>query len=290
MRKSDLTGGYHGWMQMLTKQAGWILMGCCVALAVKAEEPESVDFGKDYLIGLSLGSSTTHMGDRDRQVNVKPVFAFQVGRLRVSRSRASTLMNAGRGSSLETGVSTELLARDDWSLSASLRMDNGRKLGDDPVWKELPEIDDTVRVRLTARKRLNRRWSTNLSADQDILGKQGGARLNAGVSYRLPASEMAHWDFSVNTGWGNSRYMQTHYGISTTTARRIGVAPYRADGGIENLQIGADYTHALGENWVLFGGLNVSRLMRSALDSPLVNRGSTYGVSVGLAWRSSRAR
>lgn len=245
-------------------------------------------FGEDYLIGASLGGSTTHMGPGDRRVNVKPVFAFQVGRLRVSRSRASSLMNAGRGSAVETGVSTELISRDDWSLSGSLRLDNGRTLADDPQWRDLPAIDDTVRARLTARRQFGRRWSTSISVDQDVLGKQGGARLGVGLGYRLPVSDVAHWDLSANTGWGNTRYMQTHYGISSVAAQRVGVAPYRADGGIENLQLGADYTHALGENWVVFGGLNVSRLMRSALDSPLVNRGTTYGVSVGLAWRSSR--
>lgn len=275
-------------MQKLTVWTGCVVAGSCVAFSAQAEQPASAEFGKDYLIGLSLGSSTAHMGERDRNVNVKPVFSFEIGRLRISRSRAGTLMNAGRGTAVETGVSTELVSRDDWSLSASLRMDNGRVLADDPVWKDLPRIDDTLRARLSARKRFDRHWSTSLSADQDILGKQGGARFNFGVSYRLPLSEMAHWDLSASTGWGNGRYMQTHYGISSASAQKLGVAAYRADGGIENLQLGADYTHALGENWVVFGGLNLSRLMRSALDSPLVNRGTTYGMSVGLAWRSSR--
>lgn len=263
-------------------------MGALVALPVQAEQAQVVEFGQDYLIGASLTSSSAHIGLSERRIRLKPVFAFQVGRLRISRSRANVIMSAGRGEGVETGVSTQLLDRQDWSLSASLRLDNGRSFDGDARWEQLPDIDDTVRGRLSARRRLGDRWSTSLSLDHDLLDKKGGARVMAGLGYRLPATDHSHWDFSLSSAWGSSRYMQTHYGITQQSAALVGSPSYSPGSGLENLQFGVDYTHALGENWVAFGGLGLSRLLRSAADSPLVDRRFTYGVSVGLAWRSSR--
>lgn len=270
------------------KVTAWWLAGMGILLPARAEQAPVVEFGKDYLIGASLTSSSAHMGRTESSVRLKPVFAFQLGRLRVSRSRANVIMSAGRGEGVETGVSTQLLARQDWSLSASLRLDNGRSFEGDPRWEGLPDIDDTVRGRLSARRSLGARWSTSISIDHDLLDKKGGARIVGGLGYRLPASDMSHWDFSASSSWGSSRYMQTHYGIALPSATRVGASPYTPGSGFESLQLGVDYTHALGENWVAFGGIGFSRLLQPASASPLIDRKSVYGIAIGLAWRSSR--
>lgn len=276
-------------MKKAIKIVGCLLAGCGVVVPALAEQAV-VGFGKDYLIGAALTSSSAHMGQTENNLRFKPVFAFQIGRLRVSRSRANVIMSAGRGEGLETGISAELLSRQDWSLSASLRLDNGRSFEGDPRWEALPDIQDTVRGRVSARRSLGERWSTSVSFDHDLLDKKGGARIVAGLGYRLPQSESAHWDFSASSSWGSSKYMQTHYGISSSSAQSVGTSAYTPGSGLENLQLGVDYTHALNDNWVAFGGVGFSRLVRPAANSPLVDRKSTYGISVGLAWRSNRTR
>ena len=288
LRREHRTGSYHDRMRKAIKMAGWCLAGCGVVAPALAEQAAVVEFGKDYLIGAALTSSTAHMGQTENNLRLKPVFAFQLGRLRVSRSRANVIMSAGRGEGVETGVSTELLSRQNWSLSASLRLDNGRSFEGDPRWEGLPDIQDTVRGRVSARRSLGARWSTSVSFDHDLLDKDGGGRLLAGLGYRLPQSDRAHWDFSASGSWGSSRYMQTHYGISSPSLALVGSRAYTPGSGPESLQLGIDYTHALGENWVAFGGVGFSRLVRPAAASPLIDRKSTYGMSVGLAWRSSR--
>lgn len=266
-------------MAFVGATAGWVLF----ALPAMASS-----WGEDYLLGASILHSTAHTGKVKGALRLKPVFSFKYGGVRISRSRSDVIMAAGRGEGLETGISKDILTGDSWSLNGSLRFDNGRSFDGDPRWSRLPDIDETVRGRLSARKRLTDRASINITLDHDLLDKKGGARLGAGIGYRLPVSTAAHWDFSVSSGIGNSRYMQTHYGISEDAARLVGSNPYRARSGMENLRVGFDYTHAVNQNWVAFGGVGFSRLLRSAADSPLVDRKSTYSISAGIAWRTSR--
>jgi len=243
--------------------------------------------GREFLIGASLESSSGHIGDGGRSLSLKPVWHFQVGSVRVSRSRASTLLGAGRKSG-ETGVSADILSQGDWRLSASLRMDNGRTFDDDPVWRGLPDIRTTLRARVSVRRPLDERWGWNASFDQDLLGRDGGLRLNSGVSYVYPVSERTQWDLGLSATWGNGRYMQTHFGISPTGAAAVGRAPYALGGGWESLHASWNASTALSTHWVLFGGVGISNLRGDAARSPLVSRNTTSSVTLGVAYRNRR--
>ena len=254
-----------------------------LALANGALSVPEVDQG--YLIGASVASSSSHVGNAKARYTLKPMFAFQLGSVRVSRSRATTLMSAGR-EKLETGVSTDFDIFSDWRLSASLRVDNGRSFDEDPQLAGLPDVRTTLRARLSTSRPLGGQWSWNASVDQDILGREGGLRLSQGLGYRLRMSENTHWDFSASTTWGNGRYLQTQYGIDTASAANTGRAPYLLGSGWESFRTSVQFTHAINEHWVTFGGLDLSQLLRGAAHSPLVGRVTTHGLSVGVAYRS----
>ncbi len=253
------------------------------ALATGALSVPEVDEG--YLIGASVASSSSHVGNAKARYTLKPMWAFQLGSVRVSRSRATTLMSAGR-EKLETGVSTDFDIFSDWRLSASLRVDNGRSFDEDPELAGLPDVRTTLRARLSTSRPLGGQWSWNASVDQDILGREGGLRLSQGLGYRLRMSENTHWDFSASTTWGNGRYLQTQYGIDTASAANTGRAPYLLGSGWESFRTSVQFTHAINEHWVTFGGLDLSQLLRGAAHSPLVGRVTTHGLSVGVAYRS----
>ena len=254
-----------------------------LALANGALSVPEVDQG--YLIGASVASSSSHVGNAKARYTLKPMFAFQLGSVRVSRSRATTLMSAGR-EKLETGVSTDFDIFSDWRLSASLRVDNGRSFDEDPQLAGLPDVRTTLRARLSTSRPLGGRWSWNASVDQDILSREGGLRLSQGLGYRLRMSENTHWDFSASTTWGNGRYLQTQYGIDTASAANTGRAPYLLGSGWESFRTSVQFTHAINGHWVAFGGLDLSQLLRGAAHSPLVGRVTTHGLSVGVAYRS----
>lgn len=255
--------------------------------AALANQPDEAKGSREFLIGASLESTVGHIGDGQRSLSLKPVWHFQLGPFRVSRSRASTLLGTGRKSG-ETGVSADFFSRDGWSLSASLRMDNGRTFDDDPVWRGLPDIRTTVRGRVSVRRPFGERWGWNASIDQDLMGREGGMRLNSGVSYTHLLSERTQWDLGVSATWGNARYMQTHFGITPTGAATVGTLPYQLGGGWEGVHAAWNASTALSTNWVLFGGVGLSQLRGDAARSPLVSRRTTTSATLGVAYRSRR--
>ena len=244
------------------------------------------DDDEGYLIGASLASLSSHVGsDTKSRFTLKPIWAFQLGRFRVSRSRANSLMSAGRERA-ETGVSANFDFLEDWRLRASLRVDNGRSFDSDPRLAGLPDVRTTLRGRLSVSRSFGSSWNWNASIDQDLLGRDGGLRMSQGVGYRWPVSEKTYWDLSLSSTMGNGRYLQTHYGISQAAATNTGRNPYLVGGGLESLRSSVQFTHAISRHWVTFGGLDLSHLLRDAGRSPLVGRTTTHSLSVGVAYRS----
>lgn len=261
-------------------------MGLCAGQAALATSALTVPEGDEgYLIGASVASSSSHVGNAKAQYTLKPMWAFQLGSVRVSRSRASSLMSAGR-EKLETGLSADFDLLSDWRLGASLRVDNGRSFDADPQLAGLPDVRTTLRARLSVSRPLGEAWSWRSSIDQDVLGRAGGLRLSQGFGYRWRISDITHWDISASTTWGNGRYLDTQYGISSAAAADTGRTPYLLGSGWESFRTSVQFTHAISENWVTFGGLDLSQLLRGAAHSPLVGRVTTHGLSVGLAYRS----
>lgn len=266
--------------------------GCVGVIALcagtaRADDQDWLTIEGDYLIGASVVSGNGHIGDAPVRYDFKPMWAFQLGPFRVSRSRASSLIKAGR-EELETGVSADFGLFDDWRLSASLRMDNGRDFGPRSRFYGLPGIASTLRARVSTGSPLDEHWTWSTSVDKDLLGRRGGARLSAGLNRRIPVTEQNYWDLGLGTTFGDRTYLQTHYGISQAAALRTGRDPYSLGSGWENVRASLQYTHVLSDSWVMFGGLDLSRMLSDPSRSPLVGRKTTHSVSVGVAFRGKR--
>jgi MipA family protein len=274
---------------MLSTKSRWgaALLASCLSSPLWASDSDWLSIEGDYLIGASVVSGNGHVGDAPVRYDLKPMWAFRLGPFRVSRSRASSLLKAGR-EELETGVSADIGIFEDWRLSASLRMDNGRDFGGDPRFGGLPDVPSTLRWRISTGSSVGERWSWSTSLDRDFLGRGGGARLAGGLNYRYPVTENNYWDIGVGSTWGDGTYQQTNYGISRETAIKSGRAPYTLGGGWENVRASFQYTHVLNDNWVMFGGLDLSRMLSASSRSPLVGRKTTHSISAGIAFRGKR--
>jgi outer membrane scaffolding protein for murein synthesis (MipA/OmpV family) len=256
------------------------------ASVVQAAEPVALDASRDYLLGLGLVSSTDHLGEARPQVRLRPLWAFQLGRFRVATSGASSLLSVGR-QSVDPGLSTDVFSTPAFKLSTSLQLDDKRSWDDDARLQGLPDVRATLRGRATARGALGPRWSWSVSGSQDLLGRDGGLRLNTGLGYRYPVSDQTHWDLSLGAAWGNALYRNTHYGISDEAAASTGRTPYALSHGWDSVSLGWNLTSALSRRWVAYGGVNVSQLQGAAARSPLVGRRTVYGATVGLAYRNN---
>ena len=264
-----------------------VLLAASSVLSAQAQpaEPVALEASRDYLLGATLSSGRDPLGTSEQRLRLRPIWAFQLGRLRFATSGASALLAQGR-ESVDSGVSTVLTRSDRVSLSTSLSIDEGRSWRDDPVYAGLPRVRDTVRGRVTAGLTLGPRWSGSLRASQDLLGREGGLRIDSGLNYRHPVSPLTHWDLSLGLGWANGTYRQTHYGIAPAAAAATGLQAYGLGSGFDGLSLGWRITSALNRRWVAYGGLSAYQLQGAAARSPLVTRSTTFGATLGLAYRN----
>ncbi len=268
-----------------------VLMFAACAVQAQEQRPDDVQLeaSRDYLIGLSASSGRDPFGDSEQRVRAGAIWAFQLGRFRFATSGASALLYQGR-ETVDSGVSTVLARGDRLSLNTSLSIDEGRDWADedDPRFDGLPKIRPTIRGRLTAGYKLSERWSGSLRASQDLLGRDGGLRLDAGLVYRYPVSSQTHWDLSFGAGWGNRTYRQTHYGITPAGAANSGLPAYALGAGFDTVSVGWRITSALSARWVAYAGVGASQLQGAVRRSPLATTPTTYGATVGIAYRNRR--
>ena len=156
----------------------------------------------------------------------------------------------------------------------------------DPRFHGLGKVRATVRGRLTLGLSLSERWSLTSRASQDLLGRDGGLRLDTGLNYRQRLSRDTHWDLSFGAGWANGTFRQTHYGISPEGAAATGLPAYAIGSGWDSLSMGWRITSALNRHWVGYAGLGMAQLQGAARRSPLATRPTTYSAAVGLAYRN----
>lgn len=253
--------------------------------AAGAAEPVALDASRDYLLGLGLVSSASHLGEARQSLRLRPLWAFQLGRFRVATSGASALLSVGR-QTVDPGLSTDVFSTPGLRLSTSLQYDDKRSWDRDARLRGLPDVRATLRGRATASGALDERWSWSVSGSQDLLGREGGLRVGTGLGYRHPVSDQTHWDLSLGAGWGNGTYHRTHYGLSDAAAASTGRTPYALGSGWDSVSLGWQLTSALSRRWVAYGGVNVSQLQGAAARSPLVGQRTVYGATVGLAYRN----
>ena len=271
-----------------------VLWGLGSGLPAMADEapaaPKANESTKlNYVLGAIVSSGPDYTGGDGRSVHVRPAWALEYGRFRLSTSRGSTLMGHGL-EQRESGATAVLAENDQFNLSASLRLDNGRKSGDSPLLSGLPEVQSTLRARISAGYAITPRWSVGAGLSQDILGRDGGAQLNTSVSYALPVTQQTRVVFGAGASFGDRTYLRARFGVPAVAG---GAGPsrlpaYEPGGGLYSVDLGVDVMTALSRHWVVWGGVGASQVQGDARRSPLTVRPTSFSASLGLAYRCCR--
>ena len=267
-----------------------LVLACwCVAPAAQAQdESEVVAPAKpvfNYALGAIASSSPDYAGGDGRKARLRPAWAIEYGRFRLSTSRGSAFMGHGLGPR-ESGASATLAQGDRFRLSASLRIDNGRDESDAPILMGLPSVRSTLRARLSAGYALTPRWSVGAGLSQDILGRDGGAQLSTSVGYTWPVTEQTKVSFSAGASFGDHTYLRGHFGVPAGGSGALPAFDPRA--GLYSVDAGFEVMSALSRHWVVLAGARVSQLQGDARRSPLTLEPTGYSVSVGMAYRCCR--
>lgn len=270
----------------VTYRAAAILLGLVLVVPASARAELRPDEGR-YLLGAAVLHAPDYSGAARSATQLRPLWAYQKGRFRISTSRASGLLGFG-GEARGSGASADLLSGERFNLGLALRVDGGRSSGESPRLSGLPDVRRTLRGRLYAGYALDPQWSLSASLSQDLMGRGGGATLGLGLGYRARLGERSEWSAGVGLNFGDRRHLRSYYGISAQASESSGLVLYRPGASATHLYGGLGLTTALGPHWVAFASLGMSRLLADAAASPLTERVSGVTGALGLAYRWGR--
>lgn len=252
---------------------------------VLAETPAPANgSSSQYVLGAALIWSPEYTGAGQQALKVRPLFAYQYGRFRISSSRAGALLGFGN-SAAGAGATADLLRFERWKLGAGLRFDSGRQASDSIDLAGLPEIRRTLRGRIYTSYSFDANWGAGATVSQDLLGRGGGAVASFNFGYRDRLTEHSEWSAGTGVSFGNARHMKTYFGVSEAAAQSSGLAVFEPGAGVKDIGLGIGVTTELTPRWIGFAGIGASRLLGDAAASPLTKRAATPSANVGIAYR-----
>lgn len=256
----------------------------CLCRAAAAQEPEDAPGDTRYVLGLSTSFAPEYSGAGRTQLKLRPLWAVQWGRVRISTSRAGSLLGYGADAA-GPGASSELIATNRWKFGAGLRVDSGRQAADSDKLQGLPDVRRTLRGRLYANYKVDDHWDLGASLSQDLLNRGGGAFVNLDFGYHDRLGPNTTWSTGAGVTLADATRMRTFYGIEPADAPRAGLPAYRPGGGLQDVHAGIGMTTALTKRWIAFANMGVARLVGDAAASPLTDRTTSVSASAGIAWR-----
>jgi outer membrane protein len=276
------------------------LAAACQAAAAQTPSVNRMpDGSRDLYIGLGAISAPRYEGARVRRVDALPVLQLELSN-GIFISGMSAGMHLSTSPSIEYGPLLALQPRRSESGNASgvggVSSVNPGIIAQPPMvyTRNAPptQLDgmDTIGARLQAGGFFNLYLTPHLRLTNNLLYGSGNARKgatwNIGLQ-RIAAEPALHHAVFLTAGLtlANRAHSQAFFGISPAEAQRSGYAAYQAAGGLKDVYLGARWNWALAPSWIVTSGLQATRLVGSAKDSPLVQRPANLTVSTALAYR-----
>lgn len=242
-----------------------------------------------YALGLSYAVGPDYPGAAAMGARLRPVLALRYGRLRLSSSGGSSVLNFGSGTRGGSGASADLFDIGSFRIRGALRLANGRQSDDFPALVGLPDIERTVIGRLSASYRFSRRLNGDVRLGWDLLGRGNGVTVSAGLHYQRVVSPRSVWSMAARLTWADSRHMNAWFGVpaSAQTAQR---PEYTPAGGLRSFEMSMGIITRLRPRWVMFARLGAGQLVAGAAASPLVQARVRGVAQIGIGYTCCRAR
>ncbi len=247
------------------------VLGSIVASVAFAE------LSNDSLVGPGLRSEPAYDGSDSQRIQFVPVVRY-FGQSWFARSTQGVLEGGVRmeiapglhaGAQLAYEPGREASESDFLENHSVPNVDRGASVG---VHLEWDYKFGPMPITLLARARQN--------TDSD-LGAQADLRLSAGA-YR--GGPFAAGIFTQAT-WANAKSSGAFYGITPQQSAITGLPAFHAGSGLLFASVGVLWSVDLRQNWSVVGSMESRHLQGDATSSPLVERGSNYYASAGLAYR-----
>ena len=112
----------------------------------------------------------------------------------------------------------------------------------------------------------------NAAAHLALSNRDRGNTYQFGASMPLLTSATDQVGAGITAKYGDSKNMQTYYGVTATQSANSGYRQFKAKGGFEDVGLGVHWNHVIDKNWSVQSTAGVSRLTGDAANSPLTKR------------------
>ncbi|NRF67961.1 MipA/OmpV family protein [Aquincola sp. S2] len=260
-----------------------LLAGLLLPGAARADEEAKPAATWEGAIGLVLRHGPTYAGAEDKRTRIAPGLFLRYGRFSVTTTGG--FATRSQDETTRGGLAAELVQRDDFRVSLSLRFAGGRDPGSDPLLAGLDKRRTTLRGRLGVSRDLGAGWQLRAGWNPDLLGRDGGSYVDVGLNHGWALTPTVQASAGIGATWSNARYLQSYFGVSEAESARSGHPVYRPGSGLRDVGANVGLRTSFGPRWVGFANAGVSRLVGPAADSPLTRRPSSWSLGAGLAWR-----
>jgi outer membrane protein len=225
------------------------------------------------LIGLGVVTRPKYPGAKDTKVEF-----FPAGRLTYDRYFIGGGVGPGIGTYLYKDANVE------FGLGLNHQISSPRVESDDPHLHGLGDVPSTTRAVIFGAPHYE--WlKFGVSLFDDVGGKHQGlqAQFRAEASWRpTPRLELTAGPRIV---YGDSKYMQTLFGVTPTQSLSSGLPVYTPKGGISesSLHLGSDYL--LTKNWIVGALASFGQLEGDAGKSPITQKKAQNEVGIYFGYK-----
>jgi outer membrane protein len=115
----------------------------------------------------------------------------------------------------------------------------------------------------------------------------GGSNGLVGTLNLAYAHRFGQFSFSVGPSvtWANGNYMGSYFSVNDHQAARSGLSRYDADAGFKRVDLEANLSYAITDNWVVQSRADLGYLLPAASDSPIVEEKLQPSFMMGLIYK-----
>lgn len=240
-----------------------------------------------WLLGPAILNTPAYSGSDTRKWKGRILASVRWGRFSFNGPRAGIARSFSDGGSEVAGASASLIERPTFRVNFGLRLDSGRKAGDDPELAGLPDIKRRVTYSLGSTLNLTEYWSATATLASDIKSTETGTvfSLGTGTSRRIAPNWIVGLNGSVS--YADNHFMKIYYGVPQNLPPGSTLTPYAPSAGFRDIGVSASIRHQLGRHWVGFGQMGLGYLIGPAAESPLTKQRRQISYMMGVAYNSN---
>lgn len=125
----------------------------------------------------------------------------------------------------------------------------------------------------------------SVGSTQNLSQRSHGATYTLGSSLKLHASPTDQLSLGLSADYGDRKYMQTYFGVTSEQSQRSGYRRYDAKAGFTNVGATLTWNHVIDPHWSVLGVAGLKHLTADAADSPLTKRSTSPVLMTSLIYK-----